>query len=423
MTAEERPPPARRPPAITRPAAAEDTYLSAERRRAMRALLRSPLLRAGTTDDDDFRLVRRHREELTRTFAEAFGYRLVVEPRAARLFKAGLGRDATRGLRRRSGAAFTPRTYALLCLTLAALTRAKDQLMVDEIVAEVSSAAADAGMSVDLDKITDRRALHAALTALVEMGVLRERDADGGGLARWAEDRRARALLDVSRDQLRLVASVPLAGAASPDDLIDRAAVPSAAGGARVAIRRRLIESPVMSVTDLTDEQAEWWGKNRIREQERLEDLVGLELELRAEGALAVDPEGELTDEEFPGIGTLRRFALLALEGLVEKARDAGATAASLPDRVWWALPSTVLDHVVDGLATRYRAALTQAYQVENSSLSQDIRSLLCGTGLLRNGPDGTIELHAAAARFAPMPEVSSAHVLSLFDDVPEDAP
>ena len=44
--------------------------------------------------------MRRHREHLARLCAEALGYRLIVEPTAARLVKAGLGRDDSRPLRK-----------------------------------------------------------------------------------------------------------------------------------------------------------------------------------------------------------------------------------------------------------------------------------------------------------------------------------
>ena len=153
-------------------------------------------------------------------------------PGAARLFKAGLGRDATRPLVRKSGKAFTPRAYALLCLTLAALTRGKGQLLVDELVAQVRSAAVDAGLDVDLDAIADRRALHAAFAALVELGVLHERDGD---LEHWAEQRTA-SLLDVRRDRLALLVAAPLARGRGPGRAARRRRV--ALGRGRRAGRR-----------------------------------------------------------------------------------------------------------------------------------------------------------------------------------------
>lgn len=398
---------------IQRPAPAEDLYAVAERRQAARALLRRPLL---TADEqaEEFRLVRRHRDELTRLFADGLGYRLVVEPTTARLFKSGLGRDSGRGLRRRlskSDAPFTPRAYALLCLTAAALTRCKDQLLIDELVAQVRSAAADAGLDVDLDAIADRRAFIAAIKALVDFGVLRERD---GELDRWAEDRRAQSLLDVSRERLRLLVAAPLSSATSPDELLDRAALPSAAGGARVAVRRRLVESPVMSVVDLTDEQAEWWGKNRNREREWLQDRFGVDVELRAEGAMAVDPAGELTDVEFPGGGSAKHFALLLVERIAAALRDA-AREADPASRTWRAAPPELVDGTAAGVIARYGKGFRKEHRESEPRLRADALEVLTGMGLVRVDQDGSWQVHAAAARYATAATVVAQR--SLFDE------
>ena len=90
----------------------------------------------------------------------------------------------------------------------------------------------------------------------------------------------------------------------------------------------------MLSTDELTDEQAEWWRRGRNREREWFRDRLGLDVELRAEGAVAVDPEGELTDVEFPGAGSARRLALLVLEGLADRLR-AGAREAAAEERVW----------------------------------------------------------------------------------------
>jgi uncharacterized protein (TIGR02678 family) len=152
-----------------RPSAAPDLLVEADVRNAARSLLRTPLLHSDR-QSDDFGLVRRHQGDLVRFFADGLGYRLVVEPGLARLYKTGLGTDSSRGLRRRNDALFTPRRYAFLALTLAALTQSRRQVMVDELVAGVRSAAVDAGIDVDLDAIGERRALHSALVALVDLG-------------------------------------------------------------------------------------------------------------------------------------------------------------------------------------------------------------------------------------------------------------
>lgn len=378
-----------------------DDHLDRERRTALRALLMRPLLTAEQAPDE-LLLVRRHREHLTRLCAEALGYRLVVEPTAARLVKAGLGRDENRPLRRPTargaGRPFDPRGYALLCLTLAALTRSSGQLLLDELVAQVRSAAADAELAIDLDRVADRRSFAGALAVLLELGVLVERDGD---LSRWVDDTTAQSLLDVRRDRLGLLAVTGLAGAAEPARLLDASALPSAAGGARVAVRRRLLESPVLSVTDLTEDHAEWWRRNRGREVEWFAEHVGLDVELRAEGALAIDPDEALTDVVFPGSGSARHAALLVLEILVGLVREQ-ALAAAPADRVWRTLPPGALTDAVAQVMTEHGHGFRQAY-ADPDILTADVSELLTGTGLLRQTPDG-LAVHAAAARYAPRP-------------------
>lgn len=409
-------------------------YDEDERRRAARLLLSKPMLTA-EGDGDDFRLVRKHARELTRRFAENLGYRLVVEPKVARLYKAGLGRDPSRPLLRRgSDRPFDPRAYALLCLTMAALARCRDQLMIDELVGEVRGAIAQAELEIDLDAPADRRALYAALMALIEFGVLRERDHDGGGLERWVTDSLARSLLDVDRDRLRLLPAASVTDASSPADLLDAAALPSAAGGARVAVRRRLLESPVMTTGDLTEEQAEWWRRNRNREQERLGELFGVELELRAEGALVIDPEDELSDVAFPGKGTAKQFALLLVERLARWCAEHGAGGP------WHRVPAGVVAGELDALASEYRTYLNKAHRATPHTLHDDVRGVLTAVGLVRvepvapdgsGGPDGGGPddpagrewlVHAAASRYAPQPEVVESRTAqpSLFDGAEE---
>ena len=377
----------------------EDTQVAAERRTALRALLLQPLL----TDErspEDLLLVRRHREHLTRLCTEGLGYRLVVEPKAARLFKAGLGRDATRPLRkpvaRGQGRRFEPRAYALLCVTLAALTRCPGQLLLDELVAQVRSAVADAALDIDLDKVADRRAMAAALAVLIEIGVLVERDGD---LTRWVEDGGAQSLLDVRRDRLALVAASGLSGATSPADLLDIAALPSAAGGARVAVRRALLESPLLSLTDLTEDQAEWWRRSRSREVEWFREHVGLEVEARAEGAMAIDPDETLTDQAFPGTGSQRHAALLVLERLVGLVRE-DARAAEPAERVWRVLPLGAFEQAVRAVVAEHSRGLRKAY-ADVDLLAGDVLEVLTDAGLLRRTSEG-LDVHAAAARYAP---------------------
>lgn len=378
---------------------------AAERRAAVRALLLRPLL-TPEAEPEAFRLVRRHRDELTRLLADGLGYRLVVEPTVARLVKPGLGRDATRQLLRPRrdgrGAPFSPRGYALLCLTIAALTRARAQLLVDELVTEVRSAAVDAGIEVDLDTSADRRALHGVLLVLVDLGVLTERDGD---LERWGERADAQSLLDVHRDRLRLLVQAPLGAAGSAGDLLDAPAddalVPSAAGGARVAVRRHLLERPVLSAVDLPEGHADWWSKNRHRESEWFREMAGLELELRAEGALAYDPDERLTDDDFPGAGSLKQFALLLLAEVV-----AGLPARAAPEsgpRAWATVPPGLVERCAAGVTAQHASAFRQAYRDDPQALLIEAIGLLVGFGLVEVDPGGVWRVHAAASRYRPV--------------------
>jgi uncharacterized protein (TIGR02678 family) len=390
-----------------RPAPAEDVITTAERRDAARALLRKPML-TDEADIDALRLVRRHRAELTRIFADGLGYRLQVEPSTARLFKAGLGRGGSRPLLRRSGAPFTPRAYAMLCLTIAALTKSKSQLLLDELVANVRSVAADAQLEVDLDAIGDRRALQAALMALVGFGVLAEREGD---LEHWAERSDALSLLDVRRDRLALLVAAPLSACDSPDGLLDVAAVPSAAGGARVAIRRRLVESPVLCVEELTEEESEWWRRNRSREREWYRDAFGLVLELRAEGAIAIDVEDEVSDLLFPGPGSARQLALLLLERLTDRICDG--------DGAWRRVPLSAVCGEVAAVQAEWGRALRKDLRADPDAALREAADLLGGMGLVRIDEFGWL-VHAAAARYRALPvlaESGPSGQPSLFDE------
>lgn len=381
------------------PKPAEDVYAAAERRRAARALLTTPLLDGDGPNAEAFRLVRRHRAELTRMFADGLGYRLAVDPRAARLFKPGLGRDTSRPLRKTNDVPFPPRAYALLCLMVAALTMARQQLLIDELVAAIRSAAAEAELDIDLDRIGDRRALYAALVALIRFGVLRERDGD---LERWTSDGRTATLLDVRRDRLALLVSAPLASSATPEQLLETAALPSAAGGARVAIRRRLAESPVLSTAELPDEYAEWWRRNRNRERDWFRDRFGVELELRAEGAIAVDSDDELTDIAFPGGGSTKHFALLLLGSLVDRVRGRA-------EGTWAPIAADELDAACAEVFGEWSRGLRREHRERPDLVRREALALLSSLGLIAAADDGSVRLHAAAARYAPRPALETA--------------
>lgn len=396
--------------------ALEDSQRDAELRQARRSLLRTPWLTRDSSVDD-FRLVRRHHDSLVAWFSETLGYQLRVESDTARLRKAAI--DSGRGrplLRVGSGRSFPPLGYAVLVCVLAALSRARSQLLLDDLAREVRTCAVEAGLDLDLEKVGDRRLLYAALRQLLAMGVLVERD---GAVEGWDVDGRIQALLDVRRDRLALLLDVRLGRAACAADLIDRESLPSAAGGARLRARRTLVESPLLDVSELSEDQSQWWRRNRAREAEQLQDWLGLTVELRAEGAVAIDPTGELSDRPFPGLGTVAHAALLVLARLVDAVRSDALAAAPI-DRVWRPLQATVLSEVVRHVVGEYGRAFAREYRDDPDALATEVCRLLFDFGLLRTtASDQVFEIHAASARFAPKP-LTVDTPSTLFDD-PDD--
>ena len=361
---------------------------------AARALLRHPIVMA-SVEPELHREIRRHEEELARFFRSYLGYRLQADARMARLYKAGLGPRTGRPLVRRDRSAFTPRDYTYLVLVCAVLLSTRSQVLLSAVAAEVRQAAAEAGVELGADTLPERRALVHALRKLIEWGALAE---DAGSVADYADDPSKEALLWVERDLIRSLIAVPLREIDTPADLVHVASVVDAES-VRHAVRRKIVEQPVVLLDDLTDAESAWLRQNQRREAQILEDSLGLQLEIRAEGVAAFDPEDELTDIRFPREGTLGQAALLALAALVD------ALAPSSPSgevRV----PAGLLEAVVGGLLAEHAARWSKDYTESPARLVDDVRGLLVDMGVLAEAADGSITLRAVASRYAPEPEV-----------------
>lgn len=81
-------------------------------RDAARQLLRTPLVVA-SLQPEAHRQIRRYVDELGPMFRKYLGYRLAVDARLARLYKAGLGKSERRPMLRGSRAAFSARTIPI----------------------------------------------------------------------------------------------------------------------------------------------------------------------------------------------------------------------------------------------------------------------------------------------------------------------
>ncbi len=377
-----------------------DSIEAAQVRRCARVLLRRPLLRADGPEGEVLPAVRRYTDRLQALFAGYLGYRLVVEPGFARLYKTGRTPDGVRGAHKANGAPFTPRAYAYLALVLAALTGSGGQVLLSGLVSEVRAAGAEAGLELGAG-IVDRRALVAALRHLIDLGVLAETD---GSVGPWAEDAGREALLTVNVELLSHLVAAPLGRSSSAAELA--AGGPPAGEDERHRVRRRIVEDPVVLTADLTPEQRDWLRTRLRAEAELLEELFGLHLEVRSEGVLAVDPDGYLSDLLYPGHGTLSRIALLAADELV------GPGAQERPDGEGGRVPVPLdrLGEVAAAIAERYPKAWSKEAVRDTGRLARSVAQTLVQAGLARLVPaaDGlpeSVEISPAAARYRPRPD------------------
>jgi uncharacterized protein (TIGR02678 family) len=383
---------------------------ASERRRALRALLSSPLVLA-RREPEIFAAIVRHRSELCRWFADLAGWTLVVAPAAghARLMKRAARRDATRPARSPGKGAFDRRRYTLFCLALAALDRAGAQVTLARLAEAVRDASLEEPelVSFDRDASAERHAFVDVLRLLAELGVLTLRDGDAEGYARGRDG--ADALYDVQERLLGqlISAPVPPALAGSPERMAEEERAQSEEGErirARQTIFRMLLDDPVVYLDDLDARSREWLGHGSGFAYERLEDDAGLLVERRKEGLASVDPEGTLTDIAFPeGNSTVKHAALLLCEWLSDRARTCQPSASSdlRAPPVPWSEVTTRL--------TALRADCGEAWSKEyggpdgDARLARDGVAVLEAFGLAVRSEAG-VAARPAAARFAPAP-------------------
>ena len=177
-----------------------------------------------------------------------------------------------------------------------------------------------------------------------------------------------------------MVVAGPLSQARDGADLVRRAADPGF-GGPRTYVRRMLVETPVVHLDELTDAERDWLRTRQRREAQAFSELLGLEMEIRAEGVALVDPEEELTDLHLPGTGTVAQAALLLAERLVERLRpqEPGHPATGGTLVIGVAVPDGLVDEVLAGLIAEYgqRSNWQRGYLEDLPSLREAVLDLL----------------------------------------------
>lgn len=307
----------------------------ADFQKAVRLVLRHPLITPSYPDRAALPTVRRWAAQLRTDLMEVVGYRLVTTADTARLLRVQDHLDATRPALTRAGRPFDRRRYAYLVLTLAALGRHGAQVALGELADAVAADAARIdGLGLDTTRKTDRDAFVDAVTWLTERGALALTD---GSATAWAGDpERAEALYDIDREILTAVHQPTrvLQHLTSVTGLLDSGSALGLATGrhaqrrdqARRA-RRLVLENPVAYYADA---EPELLGQLRAPSlAEDLQRLTGLAVERRAEGVALVDTSGRLSDIRFPGGGTVAQAALLLGARISEAA---GRTGRHAPD-------------------------------------------------------------------------------------------
>ncbi|CAM3296038.1 TIGR02678 family protein [Halomonas lysinitropha] len=324
-----------------------------EQRRALRALLARPLIRA---DDSAFPLVRRHAAPLRDWLARETGWHLQSERDFVRLHKRPAdSRDATRPARVGRGTqrkTFNRRRYALFCLLLADLERGDTQITLGRLGEGLGQAVndpalAERDLAFSLDHQEARRDLVVVVRLLLELGVLDRVAGDEEHFLRrgpegdvlYDVDRRVLSALLVTARGPSLVA---LNGADRELDLEARlnalaeTFVPDTPDGRNRELRhrlaRRLLDDPVVYWQELDEDEAAYLANQRGVMLRRLQQATGLIPEVRAEGMALVDPDGELTDEKIPAEGTEGHLALL----MAERLAAVGPDGVSLDEAEAW---------------------------------------------------------------------------------------
>ncbi|MFI2473501.1 TIGR02678 family protein [Nocardia xishanensis] len=368
-------------------------------RQAARALLATPIITVHRAPEN-LALIRRHATALRAMFNTQLGYHLIVESSFARLVKTPPEPAApTRILARRSGVPFGAPTYTLIALACAALLApgAGEQILISQLVTQIRSDAAEQGIALS-DDLTERRRLVAALSVLLDWGVLAETD---GTVAQWGDNGDSEALLTVCRTLLPHLLVRSIGPAATVDDVLA-----SDAELPRRRLRRRLTEDPVVLRRDLSPEELDVLSRERSELARLLSDNFGLTLEVRAEGALAYDPADSLSDIDFPGAGTVKQAALLLIGVLTEQADEYDTTGIE----VAW----PVVDAAVAELLDRYRRVWKSEYADDAARLRKDMAVLLMSLRLAEIGETGLCLL-PPAFRYRP-------HVVTKTDQLTLDS-
>lgn len=340
----------------------EAAALDAEdRQRALRALLRHPLIVADAPEhSEDFARIRRHGESLRAWFSHYAGWSLDITAECARLHKVpGRLTDATRGATlAKDGSGFTRRRYVLFCLALTVLVRGEPQTTLGDLAQAITGLwqedSAFQHLSFDLEAVDSRRDLVAAVRLLIEVHALRRVDGDD---QRFIQSQKSNVLYDVRHHVIyRLLAVRRPPAAVHEECWLERLA--ALTGDTKLTsgeqrnlqirheINRRLLDDPLLYLPgDLSADALEYFAKQRPFLIRTLEEATGMVIEDRREGIALSDRFGDATDIGLPEEGTDGHATLLTAEYL-------GQLRQERPGEV---IPLALVEQFLAGKAAQFR--------------------------------------------------------------------
>ena len=285
--------------------------LTADLQDAARFLAVHPLV-AAEQCPDEFALIRRNHQRLDQWFTQRFGYRLQVTADTARLYKSTV--VPRRRPLRTAGTHPRPLNmpeYRALALTLAAVVSGPSVISLRDLVRDVRAAASEAGVEFGSES-SDRRALVTVLRWMVAHGLATELH---DHVDAYRDDEDADAVLEIRPDRIAMLPLQVLTRSETVEQLLDRS---ENRRSVRAWMRAQLLEEPALYRSDLDDTE---WSELRRRlgeEVDFFDEMFGMRIEARAEGLMATDPSGQLTDVGFPLTGTVGHAALLLADRLLQ---------------------------------------------------------------------------------------------------------
>ena len=351
-------------------------------------------------------LIRRFEEPLRNEFGRLCHWRLDVAPSCARLMRRPASLSAHRPARTTSQSRrpFTPRSYASLCLVLAALESLGAQTTISQLAdAALRLRAGDDALDLDLTQHAHRRAFVDAVAWLEGRGVLTLLDGDTESFLTRGGD----ALYDVDADAAsRLLISPPsvLAGITDAEQFLEEPYPPTAEGTlarARHRVHRRLLTEHALYYEELPPVERDYARQRRTRIREELERLTGCDLECRAEGQALI---GLAAAEPFPAGGAVAQAALLLSGELVASAAGmSGEERCSSPAMAGAAdrrVPADEVARAWNRVVAAYGSRFTADYRADPERLRIDATRFLERLGLIAPLGGGSVQVRPALARY-----------------------